>query len=160
MLFRDRWLCYLCRRPVIFNLALKRLTALVKHSYPDLSVAYWHANWRRDAAPLLDELAASIDHVKASTKAGAHDASNFAAICARCNARKSAKDLATFQRELRPWRVKSKYGEPVAWDGMAAVFVSLAQQNPTELTATERAWLAALATHLAVPLPKRRGFQP
>jgi 5-methylcytosine-specific restriction endonuclease McrA len=148
VLFRDRWLCYLCKRPVIFHFALKRLGALAKEAYPDLATAYWHPNWRRDAAPLLDELAASIDHVTAYAKAGAHEASNFATICARCNARKSAKDVAAFRSELKAWKVKGTHGEPGAWDGFASLFVILASRDTVSLTATERGWLRVLKPHL------------
>jgi hypothetical protein len=35
--------------------------------------ARWNPQWRRDASPLLDELAASVDHVRADSKGGAHD---------------------------------------------------------------------------------------
>ena len=148
VLFRDRWLCYLCKRPVIFHFALKRLGVLAKNAYPDVVTAYWHPNWRRDAAPILDELAASIDHVTAYAKAGTHDSSNFATICARCNARKSAKDVAVFRSELKAWKVKGTHGEPGAWDGFATLFVVLASRDTAGLTATERAWLKALKPFL------------
>jgi HNH endonuclease len=148
VLFRDAWLCHLCRRPVIFHLALKQLQHLVGSALPHLRVAYWQANWRRDAAPLLDELAASVDHVEAFSRGGAHDASNFRAVCARCNARKSAANAETFLVALRPWRVKGKYGEPKDWDGLSSVFVLLAAQTPEALSVTERQWLKVLRDRL------------
>ncbi|HKV74110.1 MAG TPA: HNH endonuclease signature motif containing protein [Gemmatimonadales bacterium] len=141
---RDGWLCYVCRRPVIFHLALKRLGELVAAKVPDVPLAYWQTNWRRDAAPLLDELAASIDHVEAFSKGGAHDLSNFATICARCNARKSAKSDAAFRAETKPWRVRGKHGEPKHWDGMSAAFVALAIEHPVNLSDTEKRWLKVL----------------
>lgn len=117
VLFRDRWLCHLCHRPVILHAALRLLQEHVRVQLPDSRLAYWHPNWRRDSAPLLDGLAASVDHVEAHATAGAHDVSNFAAVCARCNARKSAKSKAAYLEAAKPWKVKGKHGEPVAWDG-------------------------------------------
>ena len=87
--FRDAWLCHLCHRPVILHLALKHAAEAVHRTYPDAPLAYWIGTWSRDAAPLLDELAASIDHVEAFSRGGADEISNYAAVCARCNARKS-----------------------------------------------------------------------
>jgi hypothetical protein len=48
----------------------------------------------------------------------------------------------------RPKRqVKGRYGEPTAWDGLAAVFVTLAHAEPGALTSTERKWLTALEAY-------------
>jgi 5-methylcytosine-specific restriction endonuclease McrA len=146
---RDGWLCHLCRRPVILHLALKHLARLVGMSYARLPLAYWDPGWSRHGAPLLDELAASLDHVKAFSRGGAHDASNFAAVCARCNARKSASGAEDFLRASQPWRVKGKYGEPTSWDGLSSVFVALVKDAPETLTATERQWLVALQPRIA-----------
>jgi hypothetical protein len=155
VLFRDRWLCHLCRRPLILHLALKQLADLAQETYPDVPFAYWQKNWRRDASPLLDELAASVDHIKAFAAGGAHDISNFAAVCARCNARKSAKIAEAFLSESRPWRVKGKHGEPTHWDGLSAVFVHLARQRQKDLSAMERQWLRALELHFATTSSER-----
>jgi 5-methylcytosine-specific restriction endonuclease McrA len=144
VLFRDAWLCHLCRRPVILHVALKRLQHLVEAADPEARVAYWQANWRRDAAPLLDELAASVDHVEAFSRGGSHNTSNFRAVCARCNARKSARDTKSYLDIARPWKVKGKHGEPTTWDGLSSVFVLLASQAPESLSPSERAWLKGL----------------
>lgn len=56
--FRDGWLCHHCRRPTIFHLALKLLSEQVADQLPGATLAYWNAQWHRDASPLLDELAA------------------------------------------------------------------------------------------------------
>jgi 5-methylcytosine-specific restriction endonuclease McrA len=149
VLFRDRWLCHLCRRPVVLHAALRLLQVHVRHQLPNALLAYWHPNWRRDAAPLLDEPGASIDHVTAHASGGAHHPSNFAAVCARCNARKSAKTTATYLAEAQPWKVKGKHGEPVAWDGLSQLFLVLARDNPAGLTATERQWVRAIEAQLA-----------
>lgn len=149
VLFRDRWLCHLCRRPVVLHLALKCLRDFVALRCPGIPLAYWHGNWRRDAAPLLDELGASIDHVKAFAHGGAHDVSNFAAVCARCNARKGARLREDYLAEARPWRVKGKHGEPVTWDGLSSLFLALARDRPEALSATEKRWLAAIEQQFA-----------
>jgi len=149
VLFRDGWLCSLCRRPVVFPLALKQLDTFVGRELPEVARAYWNPQWRRDAAPLLDELAACIDHVEAFAKGGAHDVSNFATACARCNARKSARARDAYLAISKPWAVKGKHGEPTAWDGLASVFVALARHSGAGLTTTERSWLKALEGHFA-----------
>lgn len=145
--FRDGWLCSLCRRPTIFPFALKHLAAIVEGSTPVRPLAYYNANWRRDSAPLLDELGACIDHVEALAKGGAHVIENFATACARCNARKSSRAKEEFLKISQPWRVKSKHGEPKHWDGLSSVFVTLARQSKDPLTASERAWLRELEAY-------------
>ena len=147
--FRDGWLCHVCRRPTIFPLSMKFAARMVEAALPGVSLAWWNPQWRRDAAPLLDELAASIDHVEAHSKGGSNDPANLATICARCNARKSAKGQAAFVTELNPWRVKGRHGEPRDWDGLSSLYVALAGQSPANLTAIERKWLDALRGHLS-----------
>ena len=145
--FRDAWLCHVCRKPVIFHLSLKHLAGLVQQRLPGATLAYWDRTWRRDQAPLLDELAASIDHIEAFSRGGVHGLDNFATICARCNARKSARSTESFVTLSQPWKVKGKHGEPVHWDGLASAFVALARDRINSLSATERKWLAALEQH-------------
>jgi 5-methylcytosine-specific restriction endonuclease McrA len=149
VLFRDSWLCHLCRRPLVFPLALKRLQEFVGLRCPDIPLAYWDSAWRRDASPLLDELAASVDHVTAFARGGAHDLSNFAAVCARCNARKSARGSAEYLEEARPWKVKGKHGEPKNWDGFSSLFLALAQDKGVILSPTEKLWLTAIKKQFA-----------
>jgi uncharacterized protein YjhX (UPF0386 family) len=142
--FRDGWLCSHCRRPTIFHLALKQLSELVGPEFPNRTLALWNREWRRDAAPLLDELAASVDHVHAFAKGGAHNIDNFATICARCNARKGTRSREEHLRVDQPRVVKGKHGEPTNWDGLASVFVFFARRSARELTASERGWLEAM----------------
>lgn len=152
--FRDGWLCHVCRRPTIFPLAMKFAARMVEAALPGVPLAWWNPQWRRDAAPLLDELATSIDHVEAHSLGGSNDPGNLATICARCNARKSAKVHTAFVAELNPWQVKGKHGEPRHWDGLSSLYVALAGQLPAILTASERKWLVALGGHLS-PLERR-----
>ena len=153
--FRDRWLCYICRRPLIFPFALKQLANLVPGTPVSPQLAYYNLNWRRDRAPLLDELGASIDHVEAFANGGAHGIENFAAICARCNARKNTLSRQEFEQASRPWRVRGKHGEPLTWDGLASVFAVLAGNSTMPLTATERKWLKGLQEHYQANTPAR-----
>jgi 5-methylcytosine-specific restriction endonuclease McrA len=156
VLFRDRWLCHLCQRPLVLHVALRLVQEFVRTRLPGVSLAYWDPRWRRDVSPLLDELAASIDHVTAHARGGAHDVSNFAAVCARCNARKSAKRTDAYLLEARPWRVRGKYGAPKDWDGLSLLFLALAKDNPSALTPTERSWCDAIEREWA----RRAGQAP
>jgi 5-methylcytosine-specific restriction endonuclease McrA len=144
VLFRDGWLCSHCRRPTIFPLTMKLLAEEISAAWPSRPLAYWNPQWRRDQAPLLDELAASIDHIEAFAKGGAHDIANFATICARCNARKGMRTREQHLAVDQPWRVRGKYGEPMAWDGLASIYVMLARRLTRTLTASETGWLTAL----------------
>ena len=149
--FRDGWLCSHCRRPTVFHLALKLMSEAVTAALAPKALAYWHPQWRRDASPLLDELGASVDHIQAFAKGGAHDISNFATICARCNARKGVRSREEHLAAHAPWVVKGKHGEPTAWDGLALTYVLLAHQSPRRLSPTERGWLKALETRVGPP---------
>lgn len=147
--FRDGWLCSRCRRPTVFSLALKLLSETVSSQLPGVPVAMWNDNWRRDKAPLLDELGACIDHVEAFSTGGAHDISNFATSCSRCNTRKSARSADEYLKVSDPWTVKGKHGEPEHWDGLASLFVLLARRAERPLTAAEKDWLHAFEAHYA-----------
>ncbi|MGH7593265.1 MAG: HNH endonuclease [Gemmatimonadales bacterium] len=142
-----KWLCYLCERPLIFPPVMRQLANLTVRSRALPPLAYYNANWRRDLAPLLDELGASVDHKEPLAGGGAHHLDNFAAICARCNARKGARAIDVYLAEANPWKVRGPFGPPQHWDGLASVFVSLAA-NPIEpLTSTDKAWLKALRVY-------------
>jgi len=145
--YRERWLCHLCRRPVVFPLTFKLLSELVESELPDVPVALFNQNWRRDKAPLLDELGACVDHVEAYATGGAHNVSNFATACGRCNARKSARTKDEYLEAASPWKVKGQHGEPEDWDGMASLFVVLARRSKRPLTVAERDWLRAFEDH-------------
>lgn len=87
--FRDGWLCSHCRRPTVFHLTLKLLAERVAQAFPHVPLAYWDERWRRDQSPLLDQLAALIDHVNAFSKGGEHAEANFATICVKCTSEKA-----------------------------------------------------------------------
>src|SRR6266481_7043154 len=142
---RDGRLCRWCRRPVIFAPAMKYLARFMQEQGHRGLLAYWSSAYRRDASPLLDELAAAVDHVTAFSAGGAHDESNFVTACYKCNTRKSASSSDAFHKRNPPRPpVMGMYGEPKAWDGFSALFIVLARQNRSELTRSEADWLEAL----------------
>jgi 5-methylcytosine-specific restriction endonuclease McrA len=147
--FRDGWLCSLCHRPTVFDRTLRLLGELVRTRRPDITTAYWDERWRRDRAPLADELAACVDHITAFSRDGLHEISNFATACAKCNARKSDREKADYLKVNPPWRVKGKFGEPKDWDGLSSLFVVLASDHRAVLGPTDRNWLAAIERHFA-----------
>jgi hypothetical protein len=100
--------------------------------------------WRRDASPLLDQLGAVIDHVKAFSAGGSHDVSNFATACAKCNMRKSAEAVDEFQKKHPLRSVKGKYGEPQYWDGFSTLFVLMVRDDQRGVTRSEMEWYRAL----------------
>jgi hypothetical protein len=107
-------------------------------------LAYYHKNWSRKDAPLLDELGAVFDHVDAFSTGGLDTVENFVTACNKCNGRKSASSAAMWSQQPRKF-VKGKYGEPVHWDGLSTLFVLLARNGAVALSASERDWLSALA---------------
>jgi hypothetical protein len=140
---RDHWLCRWCKKPVIFAPALKYLQQELSDSgYKGL--AYWRPAYDRNGAPLLDELAAVIDHVKAFSMGGPGEAANLATACNRCNIRKNAAEAEEWERKHPVRPIKSKYGEPQGWDGLSNVFIFFAKRKGRILAGSEKDWLRAL----------------
>ena len=154
--FRDGWLCSHCRRPTIFHLAIKLLGERVALVLPGVPVAYWDPRWRRDKSPLLDQLAAEIDHVEAFSSGGAHAEANFATICVKCNSRKGTRTREQHSAIDSPRVVKGKYGEPSAWDGLASTYVMLARESSRPLSVSEKGWLRALESWYELRLANER----
>src|SRR5690242_17682650 len=86
---RDGWLCRWCKKPVIFSPAMRLLEVELRNAGCESEVAYYHAHWTRNRAPLLDELGAVLDHVQAFSTGGPCSEQNLATACAKCNGRKS-----------------------------------------------------------------------
>jgi hypothetical protein len=149
--YRDHWLCRWCNKPVVFAPALKYLQQYLKDAGFD-GLAYWRYAYDRRGAPLLDELAAVLDHVKAFSVGGPDEAQNLVTSCNRCNIRKNSTDAEKFEREHPIKRIRSKYGEPVDWDGVLSLFVFLAQKYRAGLAPSETEWVDALMR--ARPTPK------
>jgi len=108
---RDHWRCHLCRRPVVFAPALKYLQQYLQRELaqecPDLS--YWRYAYTREFAPLLDELAAVIDHVNPHVRGGPGNEANLKTACNKCNSRKNDHDYAKWVRDnpIRKNKVKN-----------------------------------------------------
>lgn len=145
---RDGWLCHLCKRPVIFAPVMRLLEREVMLAGCAHRLAYYNERWTREGAPLLDQLAAVIDHVEAHAKGGKDEESNLATACCKCNAQKN--DTARDQYLVRSpkHRIKGKYGEPQHWDGLSTLFITLARRDLGALTATEKQWLSALTSQV------------
>ncbi|MBV9265053.1 MAG: HNH endonuclease [Acidobacteriaceae bacterium] len=140
---RDNWLCYWCKRAVIFSPAFKLLQLDLQSSGFD-KVAYYHPHGTRRDAPLLDELGAAIDHVHAFSSGGACSEENFRTSCWKCNVRKNDAAVQKWEQREKRSPIKGKYGEPTHWDGLTSLFILIAERNPSLLTDTERDWLSAL----------------
>jgi 5-methylcytosine-specific restriction endonuclease McrA len=141
---RDGWLCCWCKRPVIFPPVMKFLERELRTSGSADRLAYYHANWTRHGAPLLDLLGAVIDHIEAFSAGGTDHIDNLATACNKCNGRKGAATLDDWHERPIEKPVKGKYGEPQNWDGFSSLFVMLAQRDAAALTASERGWFRAL----------------
>jgi len=113
--FRDGWLCRWCYKPTVFAPTFRLLQRLVEDRGYSLPLAYFHPNWRRDAAPLLDHLGAVIDHLEALSKGGEHGEANFMTACNKCNARKNSRLAKDYQNDKPGKPVKGKFGEPKHW---------------------------------------------
>jgi 5-methylcytosine-specific restriction endonuclease McrA len=141
---RDGWLCRYCHAPVILAQAMKYLERFVRAAGITEPLAYYHPNWTRTYAPLLDYLGAEVDHVKAHGKSGPHHADNFVTSCLKCNSGKSDTEAEDFRTKHPRRKVKSKYGEPLHWDGLSTLFMVLAERDPKAVNSSDRAWLRAL----------------
>jgi len=108
------------------------------------NLAHWRPAYHRQGAPLLDELAAVVDHVRPFAAGGLCNEDNFVTACNRCNMRKNASDPASWERKHPIRVIKGKFGEPEDWDGLSNVFLLLAKRGPESLTQSEKEWLAAL----------------
>ena len=123
---RDGWMCRWCGRPVIFAPVMRYMDLFVRQQGFNGPLAYYDARWRRDKAPLLDHMGAVIDHVQAHSRGGAAHQDNFATSCNKCNNRKNNAHADDFSKRSPLHRVKGKYGEPKAWDGLSRLFIILA----------------------------------
>jgi 5-methylcytosine-specific restriction endonuclease McrA len=146
--FRDGWLCYWCHRPTVFAPAVKYLEKLVKDSGYERMFTYYNLNYRRDKAPLLDLLAATLDHVAAYSKGGINAESNLVTACNKCNTRKNDRSSNEYVKENPTKLVRSRYGEPQNWDGLVSLFVMIGRQHPNWLTSSEIKWLEAIETYI------------
>ncbi len=96
---------------------------------------YWHPNWQADESPLLIKRGASVDHVIAVTRGGAHQLENFVTACWECNLRKS-NDTG--------WTPVAPHADGM-WDGMLAVSMGITEATSDSAERTWRRAVAALA---------------
>lgn len=119
---------------------MKYLQREVAKEYGGL--AYWHRDYGRETAPLLDELAAVLDHVNPHAQGGLSKPENLKTACNKCNSRRNDAVYADWIRR-NPNR-KNRGKEPLEWDGFSKLFVFLAKRPDASLTAAEKEWLEAL----------------
>jgi hypothetical protein len=127
----------------VFAPALKFLALFARTQGHQGRLAYHDPRWRRDRAPLLDHMAAVVDHIDAFSRGGLHDPANFVTACNKCNARKGNVVAGTFRDAAPARKVRGKYGEPEHWDGFSTLFVVLARADEG-LSISEKGWLRAL----------------
>jgi len=80
-------------------------------------------------------------------RTGDTDAANLVVACCKWNSLKSDSSARTHAARHPKHPVKGRYGEATSWDGLAAIFVTLARARPKVLTATDRKWLDAPEAH-------------
>jgi len=141
---RDGWLCRWCKKPVMFGPVMRYLEKEVRRAGHEEPLAYYHAHWTRDGAPLMDELGAVVDHVEAFASGGRCEDQNLVTACCKCNGRKNSLPLPAWDQLEKRSPIKGKYGEPQHWDGLSAVFIVLSESHRNDLTAGEEGWLTAL----------------
>ncbi len=140
---RDAWLCCWCKRPVIFRPVMKLLELEIRNGGPVARLASYRLPGRREGSSWLDELGAAINHFGASSIGDA--LSNLCTSCSKCNARwPPSIPVDKWERRNTSRPIKEKCVDPKDWDGLASVFVMLADRNPSRLTVNEREWLKAL----------------
>jgi hypothetical protein len=142
---RDKWLCRCCSRPVIFPASLKYLLRYARQQGYTGPLAWFSFAWRRDASPLLDELGAVVDHVKAFSADREHDPRTTSRQPAQGAMSERVSSSADEFRKKHPLRrIRGKYGEPLHWDGLSTLFVLFVRQDATGVTRAEMEWYEAL----------------
>ena len=144
VLRRDRWLCQYCGAPVVFAPAMRMVQLwTADHGAPGSPVpAYYHPNWSRDRAPLLDWLGAVVHRRLAESRGGGTDLSNLVTACSRCVAQK--KDTPEDEFLQTHPRQPPSTNEPTGWDGLSTMFLLLAPNYFRAVSDDEREWLAVL----------------
>jgi len=95
---------------------------------------YYHPHWKRDKAPLLDELGATVDHVHAVSSGGINSLENYLTACSKCNLKKNNRPLEEWGRVLESL--------PTDWDGLSSLFVFLF--NDTTADKIDKLWYKLL----------------
>jgi HNH endonuclease len=121
----DRWTCRYCEELVFFPPAFRAMASRFGNH------GYYHSNWKADHSPLLIRRGASVDHVVAVTRGGAHAMENFVTACWECNLKKGNDE---------GWLPKPQ-ALGTTWDGLLAVFKGLAAEGSD---GSERRWLKAI----------------
>ncbi len=124
----DKWCCRYCGRPVIFAPAMKQLEKISP------AHGYYHAHWKRQHSPLLDEIGATVDHIKAVKTGVINSHDNYNTSCWKCNLSKNDKPLEGWGKILE--------NLPTDWDGLSSLFVEL--YDPITADSTDKQWYRLL----------------
>ena len=146
--FRDDWMCHYCGLPTVFAPALKYMQQDVVTRGLGYTPAYYDFRYAHIAAPLLDELAAVIDHKQAFSAGGTNETTNLVTACNNCNMRKNNRSNDEFENRDCARRAKKRKRKAKGWDGFVSFFVLHGRANPNSLTAQEKEWFVALENYL------------
>jgi len=69
--FQDRWLCHICRRPVVFAMTFKLLSEVLGLELPGVPIAIAEARPGRDADDAVNDILYSEAAAVAAAHAGA-----------------------------------------------------------------------------------------
>jgi 5-methylcytosine-specific restriction endonuclease McrA len=131
----DNWLCFWCKRPVIFPPVMKLFVSELKSAGHAEPLAYYHAHWTRSGAPLLDELGGTVDHIIAFKDGGTDLDENLTTCCWKCNQLKSSMSLEEWDRRPKRNPVRGKHAAD--WDGLSTLFMILIDRNPKAASNSE-----------------------
>ncbi len=142
------WVCYWCEMPVIFHPAFKYLQLYVESRQYKEPLAYYDFRFARTRAPMLDELAAVVDHKVPVSKGGSNRPENLVTSCNKCNILKSNLDGAEWEKVRKGMQRRRVLDKPPrrapAWDGFVSLFIVMLRDNPRAATASEKEWYEAL----------------
>ena len=135
VLVREGFKCHYCGRKLYGGSAIKLLDV---HE-PGLEL--WDLHGKK---PPLRHSWATVDHLKPESEGGMDVLENLVACCVECNSRKGDSEYDSPSPEQRR----------EDWDGLAGVFLALADRYPDHLSTEDRKWVAALKREGIVAAPE------
>lgn len=130
---RDGFIDRYSGRKVVFPPVLRAISVILPDAFP------YHPNWKMEVThPAYWELTATVDHLKAASRGGADDESNWVTTSMARNSAKGNHSLGDLGWELRD------PGDIAEWDGLLGWYVEYTEARP-EVVIDEamRKWRAA-----------------